>query len=366
MIIGLTDNVNFRRDGKIRAGTRDEESGKMDNTPHFLLHDAPQLIPILGEHPKEIYFTVPTNDVDRFFRPSLRWYTRNELMCVSTHEPGKQIAAYLSFGDAPGVKQNAHPTWPKARERQCLYKTCPQYIEGKCGEHFFLDMIIPQYSMGSVFTLDNTSINAVVNVDSAIKKGFLASAGKLAGQIFKLSKKIVPISYTDMAKAKKYNRDQAVIHMDYIPWDHVPEEVKQKIRPDDLAALKGLRTGSIRLNFNLPSPDAPQGLTGPEPVAALTSPEAAVSEEEALKERANNPTVIKYVEELAGLTGVPNSEENRMKLARNVSPPTAEGIVAYVKGRIQKLKKEKAESEAAKPPVAATQPEAAAANQTLF
>jgi recombination directionality factor gp3-like protein len=360
-IFGLTDRITFRRDGKIRAGTRDEDSGKMDNTPHFLLHDAPQLIPVLGENPKEIYFTAYTDNPTEFFRDDLRWYTRSELVCVGDG----RMAAYKAFGDVPGVKQNPHPRDPKARERACLYKSCQQYLEGKCGEHFFLDMVVPQYSMGSVFTLDNTSIFAVINISSALQKAALATGGKLAGQIFKLYKKIVPVSYTDVAKAKKFNRDQAVIHMDYVPFEYIPKEVREKISADNWAALMGLKNGTTRINVSLPSPDQAAQLEAPEEHKALPSPDEQDAEDKALKERANNPTVVKFVEELAALTGVPNSEENRIKLARNVTPPTAEGIVNYVKGRIQKLKKEK-ESEPPKAPLASTPPETVAANTTLF
>ena len=342
MIIGLTDSINFRRDGKIRSGTRDDASGKMDNFPYFLLHDAPQLIPVLGEHPTEVYFTVPTDRVNLFFRPSLRWYTKNELMCVSTHEIGRPIAAYHAFGDAPGVKQNPHPVRPKARERSCMYKSCQQYQEGKCFEHFFLDMIIPQYSLGSVFTLDNTSINAVLNVDSAIKKGLLATGGKLTGQVFRLYKKTIEVDYTDLAKSKKYKREMPVIHMDFVPWNYVPESIKGSISTDNMAALDGLKSGSFKLTFTLPAPDQDPQLEdmGAHPIG-LPSPEEQTTEAEAMNVRANDPLVIQYLDELSALTGATNSEENRIKLAKFVTPPTVEGIITYVKSRIQKEKHNK-------------------------
>jgi hypothetical protein len=373
MIYGLTDKFIPRRDGKIRAGTRDEATKKMDNTPYFLLHDAPQLIPVLGENPKEIYFTVWTDNKDEFFRPDLRWYTRNELVCVGDG----RTAAYRAFEDVPGVKQTAHPRDPKARERSCLYKSCPQYLEGKCGEHFFLDIIVPQYSMGSVFTLDNTSLYAILNIHSAIQKALLASGGKLSGQIFKLSKKIVPIGFTDVAKAKKYNRDQAVIHVDYVPLEFLPKSIQEKITPDNQSALMGLRNGLIKITDSLPSLDQAQAVSSEAPTA-LPSPDEGAKEELLLQSRANDPTVVKLLDELSKLTGVPNSEDNRLKLARNVTPPTVEGVVTYIKARINKVKKAipteltKEEAEVVKanlgiPPVE-TKPAngAAAANGTLF
>ena len=342
MIYGLTDRITFRRDGKIRAGTR-SDAGKLDNTHHFLLHDAPQLISVLGEHPKEIYFTAYTDVVSDFFRPDLRWYNTNELVCIGDG----RTAAYKAFNDVSSLKQNAHPRDPKSRERHCLYKTCPQYLEGKCGEHLFLDMVIPQYSLGSVFTLDNTSIYAVINCNSAIQKALVATGGKLAGQFFKLYKKIIPVGFIDFAKEKKFNRNQAVIHLEFVPFEHMPKEILDKISQDNLAALHAIRVGSIRVNAQLPSPDAGAQIGAPEQHQALPSPDEQNAEEARTKERANNPTVIKLVEELSALTNVPNSEENRIKLARNVKPPTVEGIIAYTKDAIQKKKKALAAAEQA-------------------
>jgi hypothetical protein len=371
MIAGLTDKIIVRRAGKIRAGKR-EEGGKMINTPHFLLHDAPQLIPVLGEKPTEIYFTVLSNRYQDFFRDDLRWYSKNELMCVSTHEKGKApTAAYMSFNDAPGVKNTPHPAFPKARERSCLYKSCPQYLEGKCGEHFFLDMIIPQYSLGPVFQLDNTSLLAIMNVYSAIQGAVRASMGRLQGEIFRLYKKEIPVSFADLEKMKKFNRDQAVIHLEHIPFETYEKKFQGKISIENWSALMGLRSGAISTEYEIGSDEAAQIEAAPQR-ASLPSPDEQDKIEGEVLARANNETVVKLLDQLSAMTGVPNTEENRIKLARNVNPPTVEGIVTYVNSRIAKAKKEKAATDPVTdkmtPPQVDHKPvnAAAAAGGTLF
>lgn len=343
MIIGLTDKIIIRRAGKVRAGLR-EDSGKMINTPTFLLHDAKELIPVLGEKPTEIYFTVCSNKYQDFFRDDLRWYNKSELLCVSTHELGKApTAAYLSFNDAPGVKNTPHSHFPKARERACLYKNCQQYLEGKCGEHFFLDMIIPQYSLGPVFQLDNTSTLAIVNIHSAIlaaQRANMGVGGRLQGEIFCLYKKEVPVSFTDFEKQKKYNRDQAIIHMRHVPFAEYEAKFKDKISPENWMALMGLRSGAIKTEYELTGGEEVAQLEAPQR-ASLPSPDEQTRIEAEVKERANDETVISLLNQLSTLTGVPNTEENRIKLARNVNPPTVEGMTTYINSRIAKAKKDK-------------------------
>lgn len=352
MIHGLTDKITFRRDGKIRAGYR-EEGGKMVNTTHFLLHDAEQLIPVLTDKPTEIYFTVHSDDPNGFFQDSLRWYTKSELVCVGDG----RSAAYMGLGDVPGVSQTKHPVMPKSRVRTCLYQTCPQYVEGRCGEHFFLDMIIPQYSMGSVFTLDNTSKIAILNVNSAIHKGILASGGKLSGQIFRLYKKEIAVGYTDVEKGKRYNSDKAVIHMDYVPFEVYERTFKAKISADNWAALMGLRSRETRFVQS----QAADPLPAPEVRQALPSPEKQNQEAVELLERANHPSVVELIEKLATLSGTPNSEENRVKFARAFAD--VKTMVDYLQKKIKSLTPKEEKQPLPPPPTpAATQ----GAPATLF
>jgi hypothetical protein len=262
----------------------------------------------------------------------------------------------MGLGDVPGVTQSKHPVMPKARTRQCQYQSCQQYVEGRCGEHFFLDMIVPQYSMGSVFTLDNTSKIAILNVNSAIHKGILASGGKLAGQIFRLYKKEIPVGYTDHEKGKRYNSEKAVVHMDYVPFEVYERNFKDKVSPDNWAALMGLRGREAKLVQNI----QPEALEAPVERQALPSPQEQRNEEAELLERANHPSIVALLDKLSGLMGVPNSEENRIKTARAF--PDVNTMADYLKKKIASVKP-KEEKQPLPPPPAAAQTEAP---QTLF
>lgn len=358
MIKGLTDALVFRRDGKIRAGAKDEKTGYPKNFPHFLLHDAPQLIPVLGETPEEIYFTVHSDSLDQVFQPDLRWYTKSELVCKSMHdykEPATgvsmgSVAAFFKVGvEVPGLAQKQFPGIARSRVRQCAYKSCPDYVSGNCSEHMFLNVLIPQYSMGALFTLDSTSINAVINVLSGFQKAALRYQGKLSGQIYRLYKKKVPINFPQKDGSMS-KRDTDVVHMETVSFAEYEAKFKEKISPEDWDSLMFLR--------NRPFSQAPivgqAALTAPEnsaalleaaeqagaefeaPAPALTA-SAAQGDEDAIRERANDPAAAPYFAEIAGLVEKPNSEELRMATARNF--PTVQRMVDYLKTRIKDAKK---------------------------
>jgi hypothetical protein len=370
MIKGLTDSVVFRRDGKIRAGAKDEKTGYPKNFSHFLLHDAPQLIPVLGEHPTEIFFTVHSDNLAQVFQPDLRWYTKSELVCKSMHDyvdPTTQanmgsVAAFFKVGqEVAGLTQRQFPGIARSRVRQCSYKACPDYISGNCGEHMFLNVIIPQYSMGALFTLDSTSINAVINVMSAFQKAALRYQGKLAGQIFRLFKKQVPINFPNKDGSTS-KRDTDVVHMEVVSFAEYEAKFRDKISPEDWEALQFIRSGTRLVAVTgteqplLGTQETPQALleASQEASPTLETPltkAAAQSDEEAIKERANSPAVAKFFAEIAHLTGKENSEEMRIATAKHF--PDVQRLVDYLKGRIKEAKKAPKETPPAQPPQAA-------------
>ena len=218
-IIGLTDRPVLRRDGKIRAGKKD--GAKLVNTEHFLLHDAPELNGVLGETATEIFFTVHSDNPLDFMKSDLRWYSASQLLCMSMHNaPGDKgedmgsVAAYFGTGqDLPGLRQQQFPRIQKARTRVCNYKSCPEYVQGKCTEHMFLDVLVPQCSMGAIFTLDSTSINAILNAHSTFTKAWTRYGGKLSGQIFRMYKKPGEIQYQKQ-DGSTGKRDAPMVYFD--------------------------------------------------------------------------------------------------------------------------------------------------------
>lgn len=371
MIIGLTDRPVLRRDGKIRAGKK--EGNKLVNTDHFLLHDAPGLVEVLGEQPTEIYFTVHSDNPQDFMKTDLRWYNASQLLCLSMHNaPGNQgenlgsVAAYFGVGSdgISGLRQDQFPRMQKARVRVCNYKSCPDYVQGKCTEHMFLDVLVPQFSMGAIFTLDNTSINAILNCNSTFAKAWTRYGGKLSGQIFKMYKKPGEISYqkNDGSTGK---RDAPMIYVDMVNFDDYEREFKDKIRPEDWEALMSIRNRQFAPAMSLgmstaaalppPEDDDVRQLTGGPSASAMS---AAPNEDEELKKRANDPAIMPLFVEYGQLIGREATEQIRMATMKNLA--TVQEGVTYLKNKIKEAKKAKpaakpAETQNQQPPTGAQQ-----------
>lgn len=350
MIIGLTDRPVLRRDGKIRAGHKD--GSKLVNTEHFLLYDAPQLASVLGENPKEIYFTLHTNNVREVCRTDLRWYNANQNLCRSMHgapdaagNPMGSVAAYMGVKDVSGMSQQPFPGVPSARLRTCLYKTCPDYVQGNCTEHMFLDVMVPQYSMGEIFTLDSTSINAVLNVMSTLTKTATRYGGRIAGQIFRMYKKEGEITYLGQSGEQK-KRKAPMVAIDHVPFEKYEEMFRTQIRPEDWDALMWLRNGAAQSvpNYELAGRDvtAHTAAIGGQVQSAAPAIVGQVvgneqSDEDVVKARANHASLAPIFAELAAATGTANSEENRMKVAARYADINQ--MAKYLNDRLAKVKK---------------------------
>lgn len=358
MIIGLTDKPKLRRDGKIRCGKK--EGNKLVNLDHFLLHDAPGLAASLGEEfPKEIYFTVYTNNTEEIFRPSLRWYNANELLCHSMHNALDNngislgaVANYTSLGDIEGVSQIPFPRMNRGRIRACKYHACPQYMQGQCSEHMFLDIMIPQHSMGSVFTFDSTSIKALQNTMSAFEKAAIKYGGSFKGQIFKAFKADDTGSFVNKNNGKTTKTDIKVLQFEVVDFGWYEANFKNKIKEDDWNALLALRSKSSiglgALALAAPADDDAPALNAP--AAALQAPSGTTTQtqpatnftdskanEDAVKTRANDPTAAQFFTELAKLMNRANTEEVRIATARNFS--TAGAMISYLQNKIKEEKK---------------------------
>jgi hypothetical protein len=353
MIKGLTDTLALRRDGKIRAGGKDEK-GYPKNYPHFLLHDAPQLIPILTETPTEIFFTIYSDDLRHAFQPDLRWYSKTELICKSMHDyvnpktqtPMGSVAAFFKVGqEVSGLSQEQFPGVARSRVRQCSYKSCPDYINANCTEHMFLNIMVPQYSMGSLFTLDNTSINAVKNTLSCFQKAALRYQGKISGQIYRMFKKKDTINFPNKDGSMS-KRPTDVVHIENVSFAEYETQFRSAIAPEDWDALMYIRSRELYRPAN-PTPiigsegqdellEAAQ--QAPQLETSLTNA-AAQTDDDAVRRRANDAAAAPAFAEIAQIVGKENSEELRMATAKAF--PDVQSLVTYLKNRIKDSKKAK-------------------------
>lgn len=370
MIIGLTDRPIIRRDGKIRCGTG-PKSGGFNNPDHFQMRDCPQLIPILGDNPKEIYFTFHSDNPSEVAKIDLRLYRATELVCQSMHntadkmKPIGQWAAYRGTQDVAGLTQEPYPGMKRTRKRACAYKECPQYIQESCGEHLFLNVMIPQYSMSSIFTLDSTSIEAVLNTLGMFEKVGTQFGGKFSGEIFKLYKKKIQSTFFDTRKGATAKSEPHTVAIEHVAYEKYLELFGGSIPKENLEALdrlrsrQGIRIHSIYAGAALVAANAPAlAIAGPDfddmegdtqNSQQLQVQGPTKADEDALKERANHVALLPLFDELSKLVGVENTELNRIKTARAIK--SVDELVIYLKKKITEVKaKVKANQEKVAPP----------------
>jgi len=360
MIIGLTDKPVIRRDGKIRCGTG-PKTGGFKNSPHFLLRDAEQLIPVLGAEPTEIFFTFHSDNPSEVAKIDLRWYSQTKLLCQSMHnttdktKPIGQWAVYRGQNEVPGMTQEPYLGLARTRKRQCDYKGCAQYQTGDCGEHLFLNIMIPQYSMGSIFTLDSVSILAVVNALGLFEKAGTQHGGKFSGEIYRMFKKEVESEFFDTNAGKDVKRKQLVVQFAQVNYQDYITRFGNKISPENMHALEALRArGHVgnrsiySLASDLSRQQEPLALVDhsfEEDLEALPSPEQVSApltplgggDDKAIKDRGNHPALAALFVELSTLAKVDNSELNRYNVAKTVN--SVENLATYLKAKIAEHKK---------------------------
>lgn len=355
-INGVTDQLNIRRDGKIRSGYKEKGTNKPVNTDYFLLHDAPQLQGVLGETASEIYFTVYSDNYHEFMDTDLRWYNSSQLLCLSMHnapnENGQSmgnVAGYYGMNDVPGLKHQPFPGLARARVRQCSYKSCSNYVQDMCTEHMFLNVIVPQCSMGAVFTLDTTSINAILNAQSAFEKALFRYRGKIIGQIFRMFKKTAEVGYQkkDGSMGKRLNH---VVDFELVNFEDYEAKFKDSIRPDDWATLLACRQNPFAVSLSsstataIAAGAAPAQLAPPEESAvALPAP---ISDEvgEAIFALANDPVFVKLADELATLKGMDTVKDAekiaKIRVSTAKARPDLKSLVTHMNTQIKEAKKQ--------------------------
>ena len=344
-IIGFNDTLRLRRNGKIRAGYKDEKSNKPINTPHFLLHDAPGVALSIGEKPTEIYFTVYTDNINDIYQTDLRWYNASQLMCRSVHgapdENGVDmgsVAAFKGVGvDVQGLQQRPFPRIDEARVRTCAYKSCPEYVKGLCGEHMFLNFMIPQHSMAELFTLDSVSVNAILNAGDVLYKAMLRY-GRISGQIFKMYKAPGEISYQKKDGSKGKSEAQ-MVYFSVVDFTEFEQKFKDQIKPEDWDALMNIRSphyalGSSRFSIQGPAREEIATNTRPQ----IEAPDhKAIADEDALIAKAMDPILTPYFNEYGSIIGKEATDKIRIATMRNI-PTVADGVV-YLKNKIKEAKK---------------------------
>ena len=188
--------------------------------------------------------------------------------------------------------------------------------------------------MGAVFTLDSTSINAILNAHSTFTKAYTRYGGKLSGQIFRMHKKPGEIQY-QKADGSTGKRDAPMVYFDVVNFDKYEADFKAKIRPEDWEALMSIRNRTaFAAPLGLPPVEEVQQITSSQPQQG--APQLGLSQEDPIRLRANDPAVLPLFVELGALMGKDPTEELRMATVQNF--PSVPEVVKYLKNKIKTAK----------------------------
>jgi len=186
--------------GTIRLGAKVKTASggeRPDNTSYFVLHDAPQVIPVYGDMPGEIDICFPSDDLDAAVPTWLKWWRPG-----AKGADGKAISGILRCrGDGPD--ENGKPgtalyydkTDPKTGEvptRPCLGERCPDWNDARgnrqCKPNMQIYAFLPKVSPYGVFKISTTSWTTIKSLYDQLTWLKKLNHDKIRGIPFKLAK----------------------------------------------------------------------------------------------------------------------------------------------------------------------------------
>lgn len=221
----IEERPRFNIRGVIRLGYKDEgDKGRMHNTEHFILRDAPDVEKVYGPDPKEIDIVFPGNDIDVVaFSAFQHWMSKRG-------PDGKAVPFLMCQGNGPSL--NGTPgaaTWfdrdyaPPEEEwlaprdvntgflqRACrgegargACEPCKQSNEKKCGPRIILKVIIPLVSIYEVYLITSGSWNTISNVRNQLR--VLSQLGvPFTSRVFTIYKEVKGARPWDISKQQGF------------------------------------------------------------------------------------------------------------------------------------------------------------------
>lgn len=329
--------------GKIRLGIRKETQTGVEypeSVDYFVLTDAPELIKVYGEKPKEIDAFFLTDDLDEAIPNWLKWYGAGK-----RDKDGKVVGGKLNcYGTGPAtidvvdpetgeVVQQSVPGkafYMKEKdlvtkiipERPCLGEKCPDYYDkngrAQCGPTMKVNIMVPLASMSGIFEIDTKSITSMrmfIRQLTHLKKQF----GHLTGIPFKIYRNAVSMNVPNKPGQQK-------IH--YI----LSIKVNEGFREEKGAAIQNKMQEYSRLGYTGPSEDDSINRPMEDHYRLESNAEEKV---DFAKTVITDPEVVQLFARLAELK-VPYNEQKQLLTARKfetVADPKA-SLVEHLKSVI--------------------------------
>lgn len=185
MAINAFKNTRLPIIGKIRLGIRKETANGVEypeSVDHFVLHDAPELIKVYGDTPKEIDAFFLTDNLDEAIPHWLKWYSAGkkdkdgkviggDLNCYGTGPDVQEVISEdgeVTMQEVPGIAHYVKKKDPLTKiipTRECRGEKCPDYYDAKgraqCGPTMKVNVMIPLASMAGIYEIDTKSVVSI-------------------------------------------------------------------------------------------------------------------------------------------------------------------------------------------------------------
>jgi hypothetical protein len=123
----------------------------------------PEVSEIFGDKPKSLRIMFPTDDTEQFASQFYRAYSSTRgLICKGNGETAEMLVDSKTKKIADHTAQTT-----ELIECECLGRDCP-YYDKKCKEIMMLQFLIPEAPGLGVYQLDTSSINSIININSAV------------------------------------------------------------------------------------------------------------------------------------------------------------------------------------------------------
>lgn len=235
--------------GNIRLGTRID--GKLQNTPHFILDEVPEVKEIYGESPDFLEVIFPSENIEAVAFAELQLWSGG-----AKDAKGERVGGDLMCS-GPGPMSDGRPglaTWKNRRamprnpdeilserdpktgfvSRKCMAEGCCDWVDDKgnprCKQTMQLRFIIPRVSFSNVYRITTHSWNSMYEFYRLLE--WVRSTEGLATTPFRIYKDLKSIKRWDNKSQSEMKRAMPIlkINKDDMFWPTYGEVLKEKMK----------------------------------------------------------------------------------------------------------------------------------------
>ena len=167
-IKGLSEQVRMQRTGKIRLGIKaPNKSGNGEHpvaVEYFVV--PPEVARIYGDKPTQLSIIIPSENDEEWCPQYYKCYSMTRgLICKGDGETCRRLVDTVTGALASRDTKDA--MWKL--DIPCKGQECPDYQAKQCREVMNLTFILPDFPDLGVWQVDTSSVNSIMNINSAAK-----------------------------------------------------------------------------------------------------------------------------------------------------------------------------------------------------